>query len=131
MLNSRFLEGMNGALFILLACCAVMFLLYVIRETWYHGFERARLQAGISVLVFVAGEAVSRAWIWWWRYLENRGHDNTWMAEHPVLFIGAGVQIIGLVCMIRVFAPDHWGRNIWIAFVSLAIAVTLLFTFLA
>lgn len=127
MLTSRFLEGMNGTLFILVLFAFAMFALYITREIFANGFIRTRLQAAISIAVFLAGEAIIRGWVWWWRHQINAGADSSWMDHHPVLALGAATQIIGAVCMIRVFAPDPWGRNVWIASALLAVGVAWLF----
>ncbi|MGX1077173.1 hypothetical protein AB7M45_007783 [Bradyrhizobium elkanii] len=49
------------------------------------------------------------------------------MLHSPVLLITALIQILGVACVIRVFAPDRWGREVWIftTIVAAAIAVTI------
>jgi hypothetical protein len=123
MLTPKFLEGMNGALFIELTFALIMFGLYIGRETLRNGFVRARLQAAISIFVVLAGEAMIRGWVWWWRHLENAGQSSAWMSHHPVLLIGASVEMLGVVCIIRVFAPDDWSRSAW--FTSAVAAITI------
>lgn len=123
MINPKFLEGMNGALFLEIVFALVMFGLYIGREVLLNGFDRLRLQAAISIFVVLSGEATIRGWVWWWRHLENLGRSSAWMNEHPVLFVGATVQMVGMVCMVRVFAPDGWGRSAWFTSALLAIAV--------
>lgn len=129
MLTPRFLEGMNGALFIEVAFACFMFGLYICREVLRNGFVRTRLQAAISIFVFLSGEAVIRGWMWWWRHLENQGLSTEWMNHHPVLLVGATLQMLGVVCVIRVFAPDSWGRNIWFMSVVVAVAVSTAFAY--
>lgn len=129
MLTPRFLEGMNGTLSFLLAFGCIMFLAYISREIKENGFERTRLQGGISIFVLIFGEMISRSWIWWWRHLENSGDSADWMVRSPVLYIGAGIEILGIICVIRVFAPDKWGRNVWFVTTLLAVSLAVIFLF--
>ncbi|MCP1852767.1 MULTISPECIES: hypothetical protein [unclassified Bradyrhizobium] len=123
----KLLEGANGTLAFLLLFACFMFGVYIIREITLNGVKRVRLQAAISLCVAFAPEAASRMWIWYWRHLENGGADVDSMLHSPVLLITALVQIVGVACVIRVFAPDRWGREVWIftTLVAAAIAVTL------
>ena len=129
MLTSRFLEGMNGTLFALVAFACIMFGVYIAREVKRNGFSRTRLQGAISIFVFMVGEGVIRGWVWYWRHTENRGGDVEWMTRNPTLAVGAAIQIIGVICIIRVFAPDHWGRNMWIMTTFLSVVVATMFMF--
>ncbi len=47
-----------------------------------------------------------------------------------MLVVGLGVEILGIICVIRVFAPDHWGRNIWLVSTLIAVGVTTFFMYL-
>lgn len=123
----KLLEGANGTLAFLLIFACFMFGIYMAREILENGVKRVRLQAAISLFVVFAPEAASRIWIWWWRHLDNGGVDADSMLHSPVLLVTALVQILGVACVIRVFAPDRWGRRVWIftTIVAAAIAVTL------
>lgn len=130
MLTARFLEGMNGTIFMLLLFGCFMFGLYISRQIRESGFKRMRLQAGISIFVLIAGEAIERGWVWYWRHLQNGGQPADWMVNNPVLMAGAFIETLGIICVIRVFAPDHWGKNIWIGSAIFAVAMTILFFFI-
>lgn len=130
MLTPRFLEGMNGSLANLLLFGSVMFTIYAVREIMLNGFARKRLEAAIAILVLIFGDAVIRGWLWLWRYLENRGQDVTWMKDHPVLVVGVLVEMFGIICVIRVFAPDAWGRNVWAISTMVAIGLATVFSYL-
>jgi hypothetical protein len=127
-MTPTFLEGLNGTLFVLLIFACFMFGIYIAREMIENGYQRTRLQAAISIVVFFTGEAVIRGWVWYWRHLENRSADISWMDHHPALLVGLFIQILGVICVIRVFAPDSWGRNIW--FVSSLFAVGVVTAFM-
>lgn len=120
---SRSLEGTFGTLFVLLVFAVFMFGLYIAREIKQNGFERMRLQAGISIFVLVTGMSIITGRIWWWL------HSSPVIVGKPVLHIGAVTTILGIICVIRVFAPDHWGRNVWIGSVLFAIAIAISFSF--
>jgi hypothetical protein len=127
MLTPRFLEGMNGTLFLLVVFACVMFGIYIVREIRRNGFQRTRLQGAISIFAFMIGEAMIRGWIWYWRHTENSGGNVEWMLFNPILAVGAFVQILGVICVIRVFAPDQWGRNMWVVTSFLAVTLGLVF----
>jgi hypothetical protein len=129
MLTPRFLEALNGTLFNLLLFGSFMFGVYMLREIRMNGFQRARLQAAISIFVLISGEAVIRGWIWYWRHLDNTGQPVGWMSNHPTLVLGAAWEIIGIICVIRVFAPDTWGRNVWVVTTLVATGVTTAFMY--
>lgn len=130
MLTPQFLEGMNGTLFMLLIFACFMFGLYIVREMVVNGYQRTRLQAAISIFVTLSGEALIRGWVWWWRHIENTGGDAAWMGKHPVLLYGALIEIVGIMCVIRVFAPDSWGRNIWLVSTLVASGAATVFLYL-
>ncbi|MCP1741692.1 hypothetical protein [Bradyrhizobium japonicum] len=81
-----------------------------------------RLQAGISIFVLVAGMSIITCRIWWWL------HMSPVIVGKPILHVGAVITILGIICVIRVFAPDHWGRNVWIGSVLFAITIAILFS---
>lgn len=129
MLIARSLEGVFGALFVLLFFACFMFGLYITREIIRNGFQRTRLQAAISIFVMSAGAAIVNARVWWWCHLTNGGADAAWLIDSPFLLLGAFIEILGVICVIRVFAPDHWGRNVWIGSSVLAAAIAALFIY--
>jgi hypothetical protein len=127
MLTPKFFEAMNGTLFVLLLFAVVMFGVYSVREMIINGFSRTRLQASIACGVTFLGDAVIRGWVWYWRHLENAGVSNDWMEHHPTLVVGLVFEILGIICVIRVFAPDRWGRNMWVISTLVSIGVTTFF----
>jgi hypothetical protein len=121
---SQSIEGTFGTLFILLVFAVFMFGLYIAREVRRNGFQRMRLQAGISIFVLVGGMSIITGRIWWWL------HAAPLAAMKPILHAGAVITILGIICVIRVFAPDRWGGNVWIGSVVFAIAMAILFSFI-
>jgi hypothetical protein len=114
MLTPRFAEGMNGALFIDLFFASLMFGTYIIYEFRRNGYSM-RAQAAVSIEVMLLGELILRGWFWYFRILSNSGHNAEWMRVLPVVPIGMAVQMLGALCLIRVFAPDGWSRQTWLA----------------
>ncbi|MEY9880510.1 hypothetical protein [Bradyrhizobium sp. USDA 329] len=37
-----------------------------------------------------------------------------WDELRSILIVSTAGEILGIVCVIRVFAPDSWGRNVWL-----------------
>lgn len=124
MMMSRSLEGTFGTLFVLLLFACFMFGLYIAREIKQNGFQRMRLQGGISIFVLVGGMSIVTNRIWWWL------HTTPVFVGKPILHAGAFITILGVICVIRVFAPDQWGRNVWIGSSLFAIAMATLFFFI-
>lgn len=126
-MTSRLLEGLSGTLFFLLVFACAMFLVYLTREVFQNGFKRTRLQAAISILVLIFFGAVICGPIWWLFHLESSGVLANWASLRPWLITGTAGEILGIICVIRVFAPDNWGRNIWIVSSLMAIGIAAAF----
>lgn len=130
MLTPKFLEAMNGTLFVLVLFAATLFAVFIVGEIVKNGFRRSTLRYSISIFVFLVGEGIIRGWVWWWRHLQNIGADVRWMDGHPMLSIGAFTQILGVICIIRVFAPDGFGSYAWVGSALLAAGVVLGFVYI-
>lgn len=120
-------EAMHGALCMLLLFAVAMFVTFIVHELLLAGY-RMRTQAAISILVLITGETVLRGWFWLWQRQLNDGLSIEWMSAWPVVPIGLAIEMVGVLCLIRVFQPDHWHRFTWLgvglsaAMLSLAIA---------
>jgi hypothetical protein len=113
-LPPKFAEGMNGALFLDLTFALLMFGTYIIYELRRGGY-RMRAKAAISVEVMLLGELILRGWFWLWRIQINTGQNVGWMDDLPVVPIGMSIEMLGVLCLIRVFSPDTWSRQTWLA----------------
>lgn len=122
MILPKFAAGMNGALFIDLSFAFVMFGVYIGHELCANGY-RMRAQAAISIEMLLLGEMILRGWFWYWRLQINWGHDVTWMDGYPIVPVGMAVEMIGVLCLIRVFSPDHWSRMTWLVVGAMSVAV--------
>jgi hypothetical protein len=74
-----------------------------------------RVQAAVSIEVMLLGEMILRGWFWYFRIMSDSGHSAEWMRAWPVVPIGMSVQMLGALCLIRVFSPDGWSRQTWLA----------------
>lgn len=113
-LPPKFAEGMNGALFLDLAFAIAMFGIYIVHELRSDGY-RTRARAAVSVEVMMLGELILRGWFWLWRIQINAGRSVAWMDGWPVVPIGMSIEMLGVLCLIRVFSPDHWSKRTWLA----------------
>lgn len=87
-----------------------------------------RHQMAIAILITCAGETTVRGWTWYARFAARMGIDTLWMAESPWRFyplVTATVEAAGLLCLIRVFAPDDWGHRWWLICAGMVIAFTI------
>lgn len=118
----KFAVGMNGALFINLSFAFVMFGVYIGHELATNGY-RMRAQAAISIEMLLLGEMILRGWFWYWRLEVIAGRSVEWMNDYPVVPIGMSIEMVGVLCLIRVFSPDHWSRLTWLAVGVMSIVV--------
>lgn len=119
-------ESINVLLASLSACVVIIFGRYIIFEVFNNGIRRVRLRAAIGISVASFGEVVTRGSAGIGRHLENIGSSMRWMLDPPWGFIplvGATITAIGLLCLIRVFSPDEWGKWGWIACAIIALSV--------
>lgn len=122
-ITPNFVEAMNGALFIDLTIALLMFVAFIRVELSTFGY-RMRAQAAISIMVLILGDAILRGWFWYWRSQVNDGLSVVWMDAWNVAPIGMAVEMLGVLCLIRVFSPDYWHRFTWLWLGLLAIAVS-------
>ncbi|SEC00277.1 hypothetical protein [Bradyrhizobium erythrophlei] len=122
-MTSRLIEGLSGTLFFLLVFACTMFVAYMTREILQNGFHRTRLQAAISIFVLLFFQALIFGPVWWMCHIESAGAAVNWDGLRSILIVSSAGEILGIVCVIRVFAPDSWGRNIW--FISSLVAAGL------
>jgi|SRR5882672_595821 len=81
---------------------------------WLRGRAALRHQMGISMLAICTGDGLTRGWTWWARFCANINLDASWMREFDFFPKTTGIILtLGLLCAIRVFAPDSWGRWAW------------------
>lgn len=102
----------------------VVFVRYIISEVrkgnlrlnwsyWSNPWLRHRMAA--AVIVTFSGSFIYRIWTWFARFCANTGFDCLWMREWIVVpAIGSALQVVGILCMIRVFTPDEWNRWTWL-----------------
>lgn len=109
----QFAEGMNLALFVILTIASIMFAVFTVNSIRLHGWRDDRTVAIFSIDLLVIGEAVLRGWYWWWRVQYNAGQDVVWMDEWPLPQFGMGLEMLGVLLLMRTFQPDAWKRNTW------------------
>lgn len=121
-LPPKFAEGMNGALFLDLSFALFMFGIYIVFELRRDGY-RMRARAAVSVFVMLCGELILRGWFWLWRIQINASHSVAWMDAWPVVPLGMSIEMLGVLCLIRVFSPDSWSRQTWLAVAVISVMV--------
>jgi hypothetical protein len=128
MIPSELFELINAALSSLAIGVLVIFLRTMLLEYIYHGLHRVRLQGLISVSIVIVGEVITRGWMWLVGYLSNTDADAGWLLKLPwglVPIIGASIEAIGLLCIIRVFSPNEWGNRGWLICAGMAAAMVI------
>lgn len=108
---------------------------FVIIEIYNGGFwlaySRMRVRFGLAIAGLLVGEAAYRSWTWWGRLCANvaatTGNEQqcAWMVRRMVPMVPAVsiiIQVVSMLCMIRVLVPGVWGRRAWMlsALASLA-----------
>lgn len=115
----------------LLIILARFFLIEVKDQGLVGAYNRMRFRLGMSIAAIVAGEASYRAWTWWGRYCANTESNCNWMlaAAWPMVPVfSIALEIVGMLCMIRILIPDVWGTRAWV-FSGLAAAAWSLYWF--
>lgn len=126
-LDPLFYEYANMAIGTLTAFVFFIFWHYLAIEIWHRRFvvgewmrggALLRHQMAIAIATMCLGESMLRWWTWWARMSANTGNDALWMrsAFWPwVPRLAVVVEVWGLLCAIKVFAPDAWGPHwrIW------------------
>lgn len=89
-----------------------------------------RHQMAAGLVLATGGEAFLRTWTWAVRFSMRIGVDLSRVdALFRIMPISAAIlQIIGLICLIRVFTPETWSRYLWIYCVLLAVAIIIITT---
>lgn len=108
-------ELINLTLAILCVYGSWIFIHYIWSESRQAGWRRLifgprekRFNAAIGLAWLIGGETGMRSWFWLLRFGTRVGWDISWMNTTPWWFIPVGfaiIQIVGLLCIIRVFWP--------------------------
>jgi hypothetical protein len=116
MLSPLVNESMIGALFLVLLFAFTMFARYVRHEYSQRGYAE-RVKASVSIMTVILGEMILHGWFWVLRMQINAHHDSAvvWMRAHSIAPIGRAIEIVGVLCLIRVFSPDSWSQQTWLA----------------
>lgn len=107
----------NLTLILLTLCLLAIIIRFMFVQLFHYGWVREPLRAAISLGVFLLGEVVRIGWVWVLRIVEYSGGNvkmltQTWLFAMPL--VGTVLEITGMLCMIRVFSPDDWGRWSWL-----------------
>lgn len=110
----------NSWLSTLALCVVIILVRFFATEVHKEGvratYARQRVKFALSICAVLAGEAGYRAWTWWGRLCANTDQQCSWMAGlfWPVVPGGSiALQVVGLLCMIRVLSPGVWGKHAW------------------
>ena len=125
MLNSYFLETVNGVLAIAAISILIITIPNIIRG---ESATPPGQRAVTAITVYMAGVVFYRSWIWLWRHLQNDGHDVSWVSSIPIPFVGMCLMIIGSFMMVHVFSRSNRPPWIWLAFM---VAIVIMFSLIA
>lgn len=87
-------------------------------------------RAALSILLFMFGETLNRAWGAVLTVAFSLGYDiGSIESKYPVAFVGAIIAFLGILAKLRIFTPDHWGEWLWIGggLVALVLAAAAVF----
>ena len=123
MLPGKVLEWVNGYLFIVCLGLTAFYWSYLLRR-WRAGYRYNELKIGLAMWVYVLGDTIIRAPVWYFRHLDNGGQPIT-RAQSDLFWeiatIGAVFAIIGGLCALRVSAPERMGWWPWVGTAVLAL----------
>lgn len=102
-----------------------IFCRYIAIETGQHGFMRMRFRAAIAICTLGLGLLISRGWIGWAVWADRHGIANARdFIGGYVPVIALGIKIAGILCIVRVFAPDDWGDKAWLFCAAASVLIT-------
>lgn len=123
LLTNATLEFMNAAWFVLCLCALFIFVryLWIERSQGYLSNKPA-----LALAVYISGEAAVRGWIWAFHIAADHHRAIPAFSEKVGLLMSATVAAFGLLCIVRIFSPKHWGARAWVISTGLAVAAGLL-----
>lgn len=131
-LSPLFYEFGNSLISSLAVCLTIIFARFFATEVMQHGlvatYRRARVKFALGVCAMVGGEGGFRMWTWWGRYCANNDIECAWMLRRAWPFVPAismAVQLVGMLCMIRMLVPEVWGRYAWVISATLSVSWSL------
>jgi len=115
-MNAELLEAINALVAASFIAAGFIVLRYVYGEIRANGYKRLRVQAAVSLGAIFCGEAVKAAVIWWVRSSTNDGLPPDFIVLHQdqIIFVGAVILAVGVLCYIRIWAPRKWGEWPWL-----------------
>lgn len=122
-------EIVNGTWFVLSALMVIAFGVYIMkaikeRAGWY---DDRGTQAAIALLCFTIGGSLRSGWIWLLLSCENdNGVCSAVRDAYWIMFVASAFAIVGGVCSIRIFTPEHWRPWSWLGAGVLAVAVPII-----
>lgn len=124
MLSPHVDESTIGALFLVLCFSFVMFGSYGVHEFRARGYAD-QVRATVAIMTTIFGEMIVHGWFWLFRMQLNAHHDSyvDWMRAHSLAPAGRAIEIAGVLCLIRVFRPDSWADQTWLAIGIVAVLV--------
>ena len=119
------MEFINGVLFVVCLGLAAFYGSYLWRR-FKQGYRYSELKIGFALWIYVLGDGVIRAPVWYYRHMTNIGEklnasdiDKFW----TIATIGAIFSIVGGLCALRVSAPDNMRPWPWIVTMLIALVV--------
>lgn len=116
----------NLTLILLTLCLLVIIVRFMLTDLVHYGWVPDRLRGAISIGVFLGGETIRIGWVWLLRIVEYSGGNVKVLTQLPFIalpLVGTVLEIVGMLCMIRVFSPDDWGRYAWLACAALTLSL--------
>ncbi len=113
-------NSLISSLAVIVAVILLRFFIIEIRENGLGpAYARMRFQLAAAIFAIVFGEAAYRSWTWWGRLCANADKEATcqWMlsAVWPLVPITSiGIEVGGMLCLIRILIPNVWGSRAWI-----------------
>ena len=115
-------EAVNAFLLVGIVSAVCFFGAYLIRRV-RAGAGWQNLNIATALLVFLVGDLVIRAPVWWYRHTMNQGDEITstdLMAFTVAVCIGAGIGAVGMLYLINAATPKS--ARPWPAVVTFVVA---------
>ena len=119
-------EMTNGFLMVALAAAIAFFAAYLWRRRVRDGAPWAQINIAAALLLYLFGDAIIRAPVWWYRHSVNHGGNPITSIDLTVfsiiVIVGAAICTAGLLYLIQAATPNSWRPWPWLVTAAAAAA---------
>lgn len=122
--ENLYLEALNGFQAIGSLCLAIW--MFIVLMTRRIDYRKSFWKAGLSILAFHTGIAMTLGWRWIYRTMQNMGYSDSWLISNLwILVLGSVLAAIGISFKIIIYTRPGWGQWPWLTALFFASAAAI------